>query len=187
MAKKRRKTRNTKAASPAKALKAPPPGREPERPTPERILRAQEEAGEACEGLAVIEKPIEKNGPRVVYLAAHDPLSSCLAQRKISRRQYDAGVRFAELARIAGGHCSPRSSLDLARSGGALTRAEAQTQALKLWRGLCKRLGPEASGVLLSVCVNLEATGPRREGPRRWSLLLGGLSAAADHLGLGEG
>ncbi len=173
----------------------PPPGREPERPTPERMSRGSPREIRSGPGFGA---------ERVFYDPEAGPIERAHARGLLTDAQRNAGVEVERLARLASGSPSGRSCLDFSPRGAggdglAMARARLKLNPAMLHAGEAvadqeiregrpeaarMRIAEEVRAVILAVCWEGEGLNDWREDRTRPRYLLRGLIALAEHWGM---
>lgn len=139
------------------------PDKDRARPTRERLARGSYRLAESKDA-----------GRTYAIDDASTPLRRAYVDGALPVGLVYAGERFEALGRSQTRR-GPRSSLDFTPRGHSEGETEYQARRAIEWRDLWAIIGHERMYILIAVCIDHEATGPRRKDARRWARLLDGL------------
>lgn len=118
---------------------------------------------------------LEKNGPSAAIDVTAQPIMAALASGVITERQYDAAVRFEQLARQIRGPVGQRSCLDLEPVGH--DESDGAEEAEREWGAIRKELG-------FAVFQAVDAVAYHHDRIERVRLVRQGLDWLGDYWGL---
>lgn len=152
----------------------------PDAPTAERLVK-----GAIVQGVAKApDDPRGKAEVRVYVDTRPTPLRDAYEAGKLPRRSLEAGERIEAMVSLCAVTGGPRSCLDWSPRGTGESEPAYRARIADEVRALRKHLTPPVWDVVAGVVVFHQPTGERRQGQRRWRVLLAGLQAAADQFGL---